>query len=123
MQNKEILLYDENCSLCKRFKEALERLPGTENILMVSVHDENIYSTFPQLNKDECLKEIHFLDINLNVFKGSEALTRIVNRFPGAKNFAWLIESDMGQKVIYYFNKTAKFYREYLIKDCKNCNS
>lgn len=123
MQNKEIILYDENCSLCRRFKEALERIPGTEKIMMVSVHDENIYGTFPQLDKNECLKEIHFLDLNLNIFKGKDALTQIIKRFPLAEKFSWLIESGMGQKVINYFNDTAKFYRDHLIKDCKNCNS
>lgn len=123
MQNNEIILYDENCPLCKRFKEALERIPGTEKIQMVSVHDENIYLIFPQLDKNECLKEIHFLDLNLNIFRGKDAMTQIIKRFPLAENFSWLIESGMGQKVINYFNESVKFYREHLIKDCKNCNS
>jgi predicted DCC family thiol-disulfide oxidoreductase YuxK len=123
MQNSEIILYDENCSLCKRFKEALERIPGTEKISMVSVHDENIYATFPQLDINECLKEIHFLDSNLNIYKGKDAVTQIIKRFPLAEKFSWLIESDMGQKAISYFNDIAKSYREHLIKDCKNCNS
>lgn len=123
MQNSEILLYDDTCSLCRRFKDALERIPGSEKIQMVSVHDENIYVSLPQLEKNECLKEIHFVDLNLNVFKGKDALTQVIKRFPLAEKFSWLIESGMGQKVINYFNDTAKFYREHLIKDCKNCNS
>jgi predicted DCC family thiol-disulfide oxidoreductase YuxK len=123
MQNSEIILYDENCSLCKRFKEALERIPGTEKIKMISVHDEYIFNSFPQLDKNECLKEIHFLDSNLNVFKGKDAVTQIIKRFPLAETFSWLVESKMGQKAINYFNEVAKSYREHLIKDCKNCNS
>lgn len=123
MQNNEIILYDENCPLCKRFKEALERIPGTEAIQMISIYDENIFNSFPQLNKNECLKEIHFIDLDLNVFKGKDAVTQIIKRFPLAEKFSWLIESEMGQKAIQYFNDIAKSYREHLIKDCKNCNS
>jgi predicted DCC family thiol-disulfide oxidoreductase YuxK len=123
MQNSEIILYDENCSLCKRFKDALERIPGTEKIKMISVHDEHIYHSFPQLDKNECLKEIHFLDSNLNVFKGKDAVTQIIKKFPLAEKFSWLVESEMGQKAINYFNEVAKSYRDHLIKDCKNCNS
>jgi len=123
MQNSEIIIYDDSCSLCTRFKVALERLPGTEKILMVSVHDENIYASIPQLVKSECLREIHFVDLNLNIFKGKDAMTQVIKRFPLAEKFSWLIESGMGQKAINYFNETAKFYRDHLIKDCKNCNS
>jgi predicted DCC family thiol-disulfide oxidoreductase YuxK len=123
MQNKEWILYDENCGLCRRFKEALERIPGTEEISMVSVHDENIYTSFPQLNKEECLKEPHFIDENLNIFKGKEAITQIIKRFPLAEQFSWLIESGMGQKAVGFFNKVAKSLREEFTKDCKGCNS
>ncbi|MFI5391295.1 MAG: DCC1-like thiol-disulfide oxidoreductase family protein [Bacteriovoracales bacterium] len=123
MQNKEWILYDENCGLCRRFKEALERIPGTEEISMVSVHDEKIYSTFPLLNKKECLEEPHFIDENFNIFKGKEAITQIIKRFPLAKEFSWLVESDMGQKAIDFFNKVAKSYREELNNNCKGCNS
>jgi len=123
MQNKEWMLYDENCGLCRRFKEALERIPGTEEISMVSVHDEKIYTSFPQLNKEECLKEPHFIDENLNIFKGKEAITQIIKRFPLAEKFSWLIESDMGEKAIDLFNKVAKSFREEFTKGCKDCNS
>jgi predicted DCC family thiol-disulfide oxidoreductase YuxK len=121
MENKEWILYDDNCSLCKRFKEGLEKIPGTENIMMISVHDENIYSVFPQLNKEECLKEIHFIDLNLNIFKGKDALTKIIKKFPLAEKFSWLIESGMGQKAIDFFNEVAKTFREELNKKCKGC--
>ncbi len=121
--NKEWILYDDKCPLCKRFKEALERIPGTEFLSMISIHDENIYLTFPQLNKEDCLKDLHFIDQNFTIFKGNDALTQIIKRFPHAQNFTWLIESNMGQRAINFFNKVAKSFREELIKDCKNCNS
>ena len=78
--------------------------------------------SFPQLNKEECLKEPHFIDENFNIFKGKEAITQIIKRFPHAEKFSWLIESGMGQKAIDFFNKVAKSLREEFIKDCKGCS-
>jgi hypothetical protein len=90
---------------------------------MVSIHDEQIYISFPQLKKEECFKEVHFIDENLIIFKGKEAITQIIKKFPLAEKFSWLIESGMGQNAIDFFNKVAKSFREELNNDCKGCNS
>lgn len=117
-----LLVYDDQCSLCLRFKTALDRLPGTDVICKISVHDQRVYDLYPELNKEECLKEVHLIDQNHKILKGVEVITFLLEQFPGVEKFAWLLESNMGQKALGFFNKIIESYREELQKDCPSCN-
>ena len=116
-----ILLFDEKCPLCLRFKQAFERIPGTGRVALISIYNEEVYENFPQINPEAAFQEIHYLDEEGRVYAGKDALTQLMVEFPLVKKFAWLIESNMGQKALSYFNQVAKNYREKLIKDCNNC--
>lgn len=117
-----VILYDSQCNLCLRFKQSLERLPGTKEVTMVSIHEKEIYLIYPELSLEQTSKEIHFIDENRMIHKGAEAISLIVQRFPMAKKFAWLIESNMGKKALQFFHDKADQFREILLKQCKNCN-
>ena len=117
-----VLLYDGDCPLCVRFAEALGRLPGTDGLARMSARDDSVYAKFPQLNKEECLKELHVLDAQGNVRRGTDAITFLIEQFPGVQKFAWLIESNMGQKAIKFFHDVADHAREELLKRCSACN-
>ena len=41
-----VLLYDSECVLCNRFKQALEHVSGAEILTMVSIHEDEIYNEF-----------------------------------------------------------------------------
>jgi predicted DCC family thiol-disulfide oxidoreductase YuxK len=125
MENKNLplLLFDDRCTLCLRFKQALERIPESGEIRMVSIYHQPIYEEFPHLNREECQKHVHFINEKGEIFKGEEAIAQLVIKFPIIKKFSWLITSGMGQKALRYFHKIAKSYREKLIKECKNCKS
>ena len=116
-----ILLYDEKCSLCLRFKQTFERLPGASKVTLVSIYNEDVFHNFPQIDPKHAFQELHYIDENGGVFAGKDALTQLMVEFPLVKKFAWLIESNMGQKALSYFNQVAKNYRDRLIKDCNNC--
>ena len=116
-----ILLFDEKCPLCLRFKQAFERIPGSDRVTPVSIYDEKVYENFPQINPEAASQELHYLDSEGNVYAGKDALTQLMVEFPLVKKFSWLIESNMGQKAVSYFNQVAKNYRDRLIKDCINC--
>lgn len=117
-----VFLYDSQCDLCLRFKQSLERLPGTKEMTMVSIHDKDIYQIYPELSFEQTSKEIHLIDQNRTVHKGAEAISLIIQRFPLAKKFTWLIESNMGKKALRFFHDKADQFRETLLKQCKNCN-
>ena len=116
-----IFLYDSQCDLCLRFKQSLERLPGSKGMTMVSIHNDKIYQIYPELSFEQTNKEIHVLDENRIIHKGSDAISIIIQRFPMAKKFAWLIESNMGKKALKFFHDKADQFRETLLKQCKNC--
>lgn len=116
-----LILFDSECPLCCRFKQALERLPGTERYNFVSIHEEKIYSIYTFLSKESCNKDLHVIDGQDKIYVGSEAIRHLVSQFPGTSKFTWLIESNMGKKTVDYFYKMADRYRESLLNWCSDC--
>lgn len=117
------LFYDSECSLCLRFKQALDRIPGTSNVQKVSIHEPNAFANHPKLSKEQCEKEVHLVDENGNVLVGDEVIEYLISKFPGVEKFSWLLESGMGQKAVEYFNTIAKLTRETLRKRCSTCKN
>ena len=116
-----ILLYDSECSLCRRFKTALENISNNE-IQIISIHNEDIYKSFPSLNPVECNKEIHLIIDHENILKGKDTINYLIKLFPGVKKFSWLIESNMGKKTTDLFYNFINKRRAVLHNRCSNCN-
>jgi predicted DCC family thiol-disulfide oxidoreductase YuxK len=116
-----ILIYDSQCNLCQRFRDSLKKLPNTETINTISLHDDDLYSHFSELNKEECEQEVHYITIDKTILKGAEVVEHLIKKFPLVNRFAWLIESNMGKKAINYFNNMTNRYRKTLIKKCPSC--
>lgn len=116
-----VLIYDEDCPLCVRFMQALERLPGTEAITKIPLQDENLYLHFTEITQDECFEEMHYIDEDGKILKGNQVPEVLIGKFPAVKKFSWLIESQVGQKAIDYFHLMASKYRKHLKKDCPDC--
>lgn len=122
-QYQPTLFYDPECTLCLRFKQALDRIPGTDRIQKLSIHEDETFKKFPQLNREECEKEIHLIDGQGNILKGDDVIKYLISQFPGVRKFSWLLESKMGQKALEYFNTVAKKSRESLRKRCPACKN
>jgi predicted DCC family thiol-disulfide oxidoreductase YuxK len=118
-----LLIYDSKCSLCVRFTQALQNLPGTNKINKISLHTEELYSRYPLLNKEDCKKVIHLILENNEILAGPKVLEHLIELFPGVSKFTWLIESKMGQKTLDYFHKVANKARQSLIKRCPTCKT
>lgn len=116
-----LIVYDDKCTLCVRFKLALEKIPGTEVYQKVPLSSEDIFKAYPQLDKEACHKEMHLIDSEQNIYRGSEAIKILITCFPAIGKFSWLVESKMGNKAIDYFYKMSNKYRDNLIKKCNNC--
>jgi predicted DCC family thiol-disulfide oxidoreductase YuxK len=117
-----ILFYDSECPLCLRFKQSLEKLPGTENLGKVSIRENWIYDKFPQLDIKECHEAIHLIDSEGKVFKAGEVIQWLVKFYPGVSHFSWLAESNVGKKTIDFFYKTVQEYRKKKYPGCYHCN-
>jgi predicted DCC family thiol-disulfide oxidoreductase YuxK len=120
-KTQAILFYDDECILCRRFKQALDLLPASHSILKLKIQDDEIYAKYPQLNKEECFQEIHLIDEFQNILKGPEVVKYLINQHPKVKKFSWLIESDMGKKSVDLFYNSVNQYRERLLKRCPKC--
>ena len=118
-----ILIYDHRCSLCLRFKQSLDKLSESEHIQKVSIHNEEIYKTFPMLDKKLCHEAIHIIDSSKNVHIGPDALSWLINEIPAVSKFAWLAESEIGKKSIDFFYKMAQKYRSSLLNRCPTCKN
>ena len=116
-----ILVYDHKCTLCQRFGLSLDRLPGTDKITKVSIHDKEIFEQFPKLDKEQCDEQIHLIIEDGTILQGPEVLQSLIERFPGTSKFAWLLDNEMGKKAITYFYGMAQKYRESLLNRCDDC--
>ena len=117
-----IILFDNDCILCKRFKESLEKIPDIEEYSFIPVQNEDIFSAFPRLDKKECLETLHLIDLEGNIHQGGQAVSHLIEKFPIVSKFAWLIEKDMGKKTVDFFYNVVNKYRKSLKKKCPKCN-
>jgi predicted DCC family thiol-disulfide oxidoreductase YuxK len=115
-----LVLYDSECPLCLRFKQGLEFLD--KNLNFVSARDEDIYSVFPDLSRQECLEKVHLITEEQKILKGPEVVDYLANRLPGVSKLAWLLETDKGQKVKDYFYQKVEELRELSKKSSEDCD-
>ena len=117
-----LLLYDANCTLCTRFKNALQNLPNGDEISYISLHEPQIYKTFPNLSFEECNDVVHLITENNEILKGPQVIEYLVRFFPGIKKLAWMVESNAGKKAVELFYNVVNNYRKSNLSSCDNCN-
>ena len=119
------LLFDEECPLCKRFAQSLQRTELQTKIHYYSIYEEGLYDAFPFLNKEEVETEVHLVlgkDAG-TVLKGAQVVSFFATQNPAVQKFAWLIESDTGQKAMDVFYKGLNKCRETLRSHCPKCKN
>jgi predicted DCC family thiol-disulfide oxidoreductase YuxK len=118
-----LLIYDPDCPLCLRFKQALEFLD--KSLLFVSVQDSLLYDSFKDLKKEECLEKIHMITKEKKILKGIEVVDYLAETLPVVKKFSWLLENDQGKKAKEFFYQKVEELREITKKknegDCNQC--
>ncbi|MAZ47827.1 MAG: hypothetical protein CME65_04650 [Halobacteriovoraceae bacterium] len=117
-----VIFYDEDCILCKRFKQALQLIDSKKQINFRSIYDENVYLEYPQLTFEQCEQEIHMLSEG-KVFKGGEVIQELLKVIPGVKKFAWLIEKDSSKSALDAFYGQINDMRGMQKKKCFRCGS
>ncbi len=116
-----ILFFDQECPLCLRFKQSLDRIDTSNRIAKVPIQDQKIFEFFPHLNKQECYETVHLIDKEGKIHKGPEVPKFLLKQFPSVSKFAWLAETQVGQKAVEFFYNTASRYRESLLNRCPKC--
>ena len=80
--NAEVVIYDGACQFCTRQVEKLNRWDGKQRLAYVSLHDESIVSTYPDLTKNELMEAIYLIDKCSKRHRGAVALRVISRRLP-----------------------------------------
>jgi predicted DCC family thiol-disulfide oxidoreductase YuxK len=115
-----IILFDPECPLCLRFKQGLEYLD--KNLNFISARDEEIYSLFPELSRQECISQIHMITREKKVIKGPEVVDELLKTLPGVSKLAWLLDNEQGRKVKEFFYQKVEELRELSNKKDSNCS-
>ncbi len=116
-----LILFDDRCELCLRFKTSIQRMQGHEVLHFESLYNPDLYLEFSNLSEEECKQKIHLIDEERKVHTGGDALLFIIARLPQASRFTWLLESNMAKKTSEFFYTAVNTYREKVSKSCKSC--
>lgn len=120
---KPILLYDSECTLCNRFKLTLEKLDTDHRIEYITIHNNETYQKYPELDKEECNKVIHLIDEKGVIHKGPEVIEYLLKFFPSVSKFAWLLDNEMGKKAIDFFYQKVNDIRNSDFNKCNKCKT
>jgi len=101
--------------------ESFKRIPETNGYSFIPIQNEKVFSTFPQLDREECFETLHIIEHDGNIFRGGEAISTLIEKFPLVSKFKWLIEKDMGKKTITIFYDVVNKYRKAIKKSCPKC--
>lgn len=115
------IFYDDQCLLCRRYKQALE-LIDSKTFTWIDANSEEA-TKVSGLSRDQLLSDIHVQLENSTFLRGSEAISYILTKIPGASRFSWLMEKDSTKKAIETFHSTSEKLRRRLINSCPSCKN
>lgn len=115
-----LVLFDPECPLCLRFKQGLGFLD--KNLTFVSAREDDVYSAFPELNRQDCLETVHMITADKKILKGPEVVDYLVETLPGVSKLAWLLDNEQGKKVKNFFYEKVEELRELSQKKDSDCN-
>ena len=117
------LLFDPDCPMCLRFKQAIERIPFDEEISFRSIYDENLLEDFPFLEKSDFHKEVHLVvdQDPPQVLVGAEVIEYLAMHNPQVKKLAWLLDTKVGEKASQVFYQSLNKIRQSLQNHCPKC--
>ncbi len=118
---RPFILYDAQCTLCLRFKQALEILDKNDIYSFYDLHQPEIYEQLTFLNFEDCHNKVHLVESDNSVYVGKDAIAQLMKNLPGVSKLVWLLESQMGQKSLEVFYESIDKFRKskYSCPKCK----
>jgi predicted DCC family thiol-disulfide oxidoreductase YuxK len=121
-----LLVYDDQCPMCVRFKQGLERWEALSHITYIPLSDSGVFEIYPQINQEECKAKVHYIKEDGSVVAGGEVITEIIKIYPAASKLSWLLDSEVGKATADFFydhlDKVRQKLKE-LDTDCSDCRS
>lgn len=90
MLEKLLILYDGNCGLCTRSVAGLRTLKTNAVLEFMPLQQYDTDNLPLNLSVEDLYAQIHVIDEEGRLFKGAEALTRVVKTVPTLQWIAWL---------------------------------
>jgi predicted DCC family thiol-disulfide oxidoreductase YuxK len=84
---KLLLLYDGECNLCLATVEKLRRIRTQAKLTMLPLQEADPVLLPKGIQREDLLEELHVVDGEGRLYKGAEAVIRIMRTVPG---LAWL---------------------------------
>ncbi|HEY5765119.1 MAG TPA: DUF393 domain-containing protein [Candidatus Deferrimicrobiaceae bacterium] len=78
-----ILIYDGECSVCRRAVEWIRSRALPESLEFLSLHSEELTRRFPSLDPAECRRAAHLVLPGGSVLAGERAAPEVFDRLPG----------------------------------------
>jgi predicted DCC family thiol-disulfide oxidoreductase YuxK len=96
------VLYDGSCEMCVASIAAIARFDNSEAIDALDLFDRKASEQFPDLKREDLVRELHVVDDRGRVFRGALAINEILRHQRGPKGwlayawhvpgFAWLAD-------------------------------
>ncbi len=90
------LLYDNDCSLCVRFRERIRRWDKNSRIEPVGFDDPRIPSLVPRMTRAELENSFHLVFPDGTVRSGANAFPDLLEQLPRWKWLGWFLKKMPG---------------------------
>lgn len=118
---KAVLIYDEECPLCLRFKQGLELMDTSKKLRFIPLQDTHVFKEFPELNLEDCMSQVHLITDERKILKGVEVVDYLLRSLPGVSKLSWLLDSESGKKATQFFYQKVEELRD-ILKEKEDCN-
>jgi predicted DCC family thiol-disulfide oxidoreductase YuxK len=88
------VLYDGSCEMCVSSIAAIARFDNSRAIDALDLFEDEAHAKFPNLKREDLVRELHVVDDQGRVFRGARAINEILRYQRGAKGwlaYAWYI--------------------------------
>jgi predicted DCC family thiol-disulfide oxidoreductase YuxK len=102
--------------LCRKFSEIIIRFDVNGRVVPLSI-DEFLERNENGIGHDELKKDLHIVNTNGDVLKGSIAMQKLITLLPFVRPMQWMLKSYIGKGVVDVTYGAIKSFRR-----CYYCN-
>ncbi len=88
------MLYDGDCEVCRAMLQAVRQFDNSGEIDTLDLHDRAVRASFPGLDQERLMRELHAVDDRGRIFRGARAVNEILRRqsgFAGLLAYLWYV--------------------------------